>query len=167
LRLACLGAAVSLAEAALPEQQPYPRLHDSLAALTVALGRDDAWAPAHLAWERDLLADLGYGLDVSTCAVTGAADGLAFVSPRTGRAVSASAAGIHRDRLLVLPRLLGGSGRPGTDDRTDLLDGLALTGHFLDRCLFQPHDKSLPAARGRYVDRLTRLVATGGGPPEA
>ncbi len=159
LRLDALGAAVALAGAVLPEQQPYPRLHDSLEALVAALAGDDAWAPAYLAFELHLLADLGYGLDLETCAVTGGTTDLAFVSPRSGRAVSTSAAGDYQDRLLVLPRILGGTGRAGTDDRADLIDGLVLTGHFLDRELFQPHGQTLPDARARYIGRLTRLVA--------
>jgi DNA repair protein RecO (recombination protein O) len=160
VRLACLEAATSLADAALPERAPYPALYRALAQLMAALAEDDGWAPAHLGWERMLLAELGYGLDLAACAVTGATEGLGYVSPRTGRAVSTAAAGDYQDRLLILPRLFGGTGR--ADDASpgrDLLDGLALTGHFLDRHLFQPHGAGLPPARGRYVDRVARLMA--------
>ncbi|HTH96171.1 MAG TPA: DNA repair protein RecO [Stellaceae bacterium] len=160
VRLACLSAAVALAESCLPEHQPYPGLHDGLMRLTQALADDDGWAPAHLGFECQLLADLGYGLDLASCAVMGTTEELAFVSPRTGRAVSRAAAGEYQDRLLVLPRLLGGTGRADSDARGDLMDGLRLTGHFLDRNLFQPHAQTLPAARSRYVERLERLLAS-------
>jgi DNA repair protein RecO (recombination protein O) len=128
-----------------------------------ALGRDEGWAPLHLRWELDLLAALGYGLDLASCAVTGGSEDLAYVSPRTGRAVSADAGAAYRDRLLVLPRLLGGTGRAADWSPTrDLLDGLALTGHFLAR--HAPGDAAapLPGSRMRYIDRVTRLMASSG-----
>lgn len=158
LRLACLEASVALADAALPERSPYPGIFDGLEALLERLGADDGYAAAHLRWELRMLADLGYGLDLSSCAVTGVTEGLAWVSPRTGRAVSEAAGEAYRDRLLVLPRLLGGSGRAGGSDLADLLDGLKLTGFFLDGSLFAPQGRGLPEARLRYLDRLARLA---------
>jgi DNA repair protein RecO (recombination protein O) len=157
LRLACLEAAVALAEAGLPERSPYPAIFDGLEALLQQLGADDGYAAAHLGWELRVLADLGYGLDLASCAVTGVTEDLAWVSPRTGRAVSATAGEPYRDRLLVLPRLLGGTGRGGGSDLADLLDGLKLTGFFLERSLFAPQGRGLPEARLRYLDRLGRL----------
>jgi DNA repair protein RecO (recombination protein O) len=157
LRLACLEAAVAMAEAALPERSPYPGLFDSLTALLERLDRDDGFAVCHLHWERHLLADLGYGLDLASCAATGTTEDLAYVSPRSGRAVSRTAGAAYRDRLLVLPRLFGGTGRDGSD-LADLLDGLSLTGSFLDRHVFQPQRRGLPEARNRYLDRLGALV---------
>jgi len=156
LRLACLEAAVALAEAGLPERSPYPGIFDGLEALLQRLGADDGYAAEHLRWELRVLADLGYGLDLATCAVTGVTENLAWVSPRTGRAVSAAAGEAYRDRLLVLPRLLGGLGGGGSD-LADLLDGLRLTGSFLDRSLFAPQGHGLPETRLRYLDRLARL----------
>ena len=97
-----------------------------------------------------LLDELGFGLDLSRCAVTGARDGLAYVSPRSGRAVSAQAAGEWAPRLLPLPALLGGRGNGGIED------ALALTGHFLQARLAEAHaGKPLPPARARLVARLT------------
>jgi DNA repair protein RecO (recombination protein O) len=163
LRLACLEATTDLADAVLPERQPFPPVHDGMLTLLDALGWDEGWAPLHLRWELDLLAALGYGLDLASCAVTGGSDDLAYVSPRTGRAVSADAGAAYRDRLLVLPRLLGGTGRAADWSPTrDLLDGLALTGHFLAR--HAPGDAAapLPGSRMRYIDRVTRLMASSG-----
>ena len=157
LRLACLEAAVALAEAGLPERSPYPAIFDGLETLLQQLAADDGYAAEHLRWELRVLADLGYGLDLSSCAVTGATEGLAWVSPRTGRAVSDAAGAAYRDRLLVLPRLFGGVGQAGGSDLADLLDGLRLTGFFLERSLFAPQGHGLPEARLRYLDRLARL----------
>jgi DNA repair protein RecO (recombination protein O) len=156
LRLACLEAAVALAEAALPERAPYPGIFEGLADLLQHLGADDGFAAAHLRWELGVLADLGYGLDLARCAVTGSEQDLAWVSPRSGRAVSRAAGAPYRDRLLVLPRLLGGLGQ-GSGEVADLLDGLKLTGSFLERHVFAPRGGQLPEARTRYLDRLARL----------
>jgi DNA repair protein RecO (recombination protein O) len=158
LRLACLEAAVALVELALPEREPHPATFDGLLVLLGHLDRDEGYAAAHLAWEVDLLAELGYGLDLAACAVTGATEDLAWVSPKTGRAVSRGAGEAYRDRLLVLPRALGGTGRD-VSDAEDLLDGLALSGTFLERQALAPRSQGLPPARARYVDRLGRLVA--------
>jgi DNA repair protein RecO (recombination protein O) len=154
LRLACLEAAVAVAEAGLPERQPYPGIFDGLHQLLRKLAADDGFAAEHLRWELLVLAELGYGLDLASCAVTGETRELAWVSPRTGRAVSQEAGGAYRDRLLVLPRLLGGVGSGGSD-AIDLLDGLKLTGSFLERHVFA--GPGLPEARRRYVDRIARL----------
>src|SRR5271168_5246999 len=156
LRLACLEAAVAVTEAGLPERSPYPGVFDGLHALLRQLGADDGYAVAYLRWEMQVLADLGYGLDLASCAVTGGTEDLAWVSPRTGRAVSQQAGAAYRDRLLVLPRLLGGIDRE-VGEVADLLDGLKLTGSFLERHVFAPHGARLPEACGRYLDRLGRL----------
>jgi DNA repair protein RecO (recombination protein O) len=164
LRLACLEAATALAEAALPAHVPHPAAFEALGRLLDAIAADDAYARRHIEFELGLLAELGFGLDLGTCAVTGAATDLAYVSPKTGRAVSREAAGAYADRLLVLPRLLGGTGR-GAGEARDLLDGLALTGFFLDRHVFATAGRELPPARGRYLDRLRKIVIGDGASP--
>ncbi|MGB8843389.1 MAG: DNA repair protein RecO [Aliidongia sp.] len=156
LRLCCLEAAVAVTEAGLPERAAYPSIFDGLASLLGRLSADDGFAALHLRWEVFVLAELGYGLDLGTCAVTGGTSDLAWVSPRTGRAVSQAAGEAYRDRLLILPQLLGGLGRGG-GEVADLLDGLVLTGSFLERHVFAPRGLGLPEARGRYVERLARL----------
>jgi DNA repair protein RecO (recombination protein O) len=102
-------------------------------------------------WELALLADLGFGLDLCRCAVTGETQDLAFVSPRTGRAVAASAAGEWRQRLLPLPAFFIAD---VPADRVSLADALRLTGHFLARDAFGARHKPLPAARIMLQDRL-------------
>jgi DNA repair protein RecO (recombination protein O) len=154
-RLAALASAAALAEAALPEREPHRAVYDRLLALLKSLEADEAgarWPEDYARWELALLADLGFGLDLSRCAATGATAGLTHVSPRTGRAVSASAAAPFRERLLPLPAFLGGAGSAGPGD---VLRALALTGHFLEQHIFHP-PKGLPPARGRLIDLLGR-----------
>jgi DNA repair protein RecO (recombination protein O) len=158
LRLACLAAVAAMAEAALPEREPHPRLFDGFASLGEALDRDEGWARGYVEWELALLAELGFGLDLARCAVTGRTDELAFVSPKSGQAVSAEAGAPYRDKLLRLPPFLLRQARESRPEAHDLLDGLALTGFFLDRRVFAPHGRKLPAARGRFVDALARVT---------
>jgi DNA repair protein RecO (recombination protein O) len=112
------------------------------------------WGEAYVRWELALLADLGFGLDLVSCAATGANDGLAYVSPRTGRAVSAAAGEPYRERLLTLPAFLIRDEQAATME--EIFAGFALTGHFIERCVFAPDGRPLPAARTRLVDALTR-----------
>jgi DNA repair protein RecO (recombination protein O) len=150
LRLAALSSACALCELALPDRQPHSALFTALAALLHALG-SESWPSVYVHWELALLRDLGYGLDLGSCAATGSNDNLAYVSPKTGRAVSLSAGEAYHDKLLPLPRFLveGGEG-----DAHQILDGLALTGFFLGRHVLAPHARIMPAARARLVDRL-------------
>lgn len=151
LRLAALGAACALLEAALPERDPHPRLYAALLTWLGRLAGEPEWAADYVRLELLLLAELGFALDLSACALTGAQADLAFVSPRSGRAVAAAAAAPYRDRLLPLPPfLLGGASDPG-----QIVQGLRLAGHFLARHILGPADRSLPAAR----DRLAALLA--------
>jgi DNA repair protein RecO (recombination protein O) len=152
LALATLRAATSVAEAALPEREAHPRVFHGLVALIATLARGPQPAlPELVRWEAELLSDLGYGLDLARCALTGTTEELAFVSPRSGRAVSVAAAGDWRDRLLPLPAFLLGQGPSGP---ADWLAGLRLTGHFLARDVFGIQHKPLPAAREMLLDRL-------------
>ena len=157
-RLAALSSAAAILDAALPEREPHERLYDSLDDLVARLCDPAAsWPARYVRFELDLLADLGFGLDLSRCAATGRADDLAYVSPKTGRAVSSAAAEPYRDRLLTLPQFLrnGASSQPVPSP--DILAGLSLTGFFLEQHVFAhqpPH--SLPPARERLVALLQR-----------
>ncbi len=146
-----------LAATALAEGQPYPRLYEALDGLLAAVEASPSargWAPSLVRYELFLLAELGFGLDLTECAATGARDDLAFVSPKSGRAVSAAAAGAYRDRLFPLPPLLLGS---GTADWPDIMAGLRITGHFLARDVLIERQSEMLAARERLVDRLKRV----------
>lgn len=159
LAAAALDWAMALTAAALPEAQPYPHLHAALdgviAAIEAAPGAR-GWAVALVRYELLLLAELGFGLDLSACVATGATDDLAFVSPKSGGAVSRAAGVGYEARLLRLPAFLV---TRGTGDWDAILDGLALTGHFLERDLLHGRAADALAARERLVDRLKRAVA--------
>ena len=147
-RLAALQSACAVAELGLPEREPHPAAFLGLAAFLETLA-GEAWPAAYVGYEVALLAELGFGLDLERCAVTGDRTGLAWVSPRSGRAVTAEAGEAWKDRLLALPGFL--SGAPGFTPG-DISDGLALTGHFLARHIAGPVDRPLPAARLRLAD---------------
>ena len=154
--LALIASAMAVTEASLPERQPMPDLYAALHAL-FEQPDPTLWAPAYIAWEIGVLKALGYGMDLSVCALSGAREGLAYISPRTGRAVTEEAAAPYRDRLLPLPAFLCGA---SVWDEADILKGLDLTGHFLTRHVFAnpqsrrlvPIDGQLPLARQRLVD---------------
>ncbi|MBN8874657.1 MAG: DNA repair protein RecO [Rhodospirillales bacterium] len=162
LALALLTAACAVAEGALPEREPHAAVFGGLLHLLAHLPEGSALLPDLVRWELRLLADLGYGVDLRACAVTGATAGLAFVSPRTGRAVTAEAAGAWAARLLPLPSFLVG-GNAATAD--DWRDGLRLTGHFLARDAFGQHNRPLPLARQMLYDRVAALAADSDQPP--
>ncbi len=149
--LLALAASAGLLETALPERAPHREVFDQFARLIEALP-EPGWEAVYVRWEAGLLADLGFGLDLGECAATGATDGLAYVSPRTGRAVSAQAGEPYRDRLLALPRCL--LDHELSADARQFLDGLTLTGHFLTAHVFAPDGRKLPAARLRLVDGI-------------
>jgi DNA repair protein RecO (recombination protein O) len=159
LPAAALEWATALTAAALPDGQPYPRLHDALDGVLSAIEAAPAargWAVALVRYELLMLAELGFGLDLGQCVATGTNDDLAFVSPRSGGAVSRSGAVGYEDRLLPLPRFLteGGAAEWG-----DIIDGLRITGHFLERDLLTAKAGEVLPARERLVDRLKRAVA--------
>lgn len=152
LALAGLAAAAAVAQGALPEREPHPGAFLAFEALVAALALPDVWPAVFVRFEAGLLEDLGFGLDLSRCAATGAVDELVWVSPRTGRAVSRAAGEPYADRLLPLPPFLLSAQQglgPG-----DVGAGLALTGHFLESFVFEVMNRPLPPARVWLVDRL-------------
>jgi len=153
LALAGLSAAAAVAAGALPEREPHPGAYLAFQALSTALTNSDIWPAVFVRYEAGLLEELGFGLDFSKCAATGALDDLIYVSPKTGRAVSRAAGEPYKDRLLALPPfLLSAQGRlaPG-----DVAAGLSLTAHFLEAFIFNPVNRPLPPARLWLVDRLS------------
>jgi len=144
-----LNAFCAVTSAALPEHQPHPPLHNVAEILLDAMTEQDFahWGPLYVRWEAGLLEALGFGLDLSACAATGTTDGLIYVSPRTGRAVSESAGLDYAARLLPLPAfLLGASEAP---DLAATCAGLKLTGYFLLERVLTPHGREMPQARHR------------------
>lgn len=156
LALAGLNAVTSLISFCLPEREAHPSLYRRTEALLDLLDRMDLWPLAYLRWELDLLEEMGYALDLTRCAVTGATEGLCFVSPKSGRAVSAAGAGEWADRLLPLPDVLRGAG-----DAADAEIAVAFktTGYFLELHLAGDlGGKPLPEARARFVEAFSRRL---------
>lgn len=149
-RLSVLASAAAISEVALPEREPHTACFEAFEALAAALDTEH-WAEVYVQWELLLLRELGFGLDLSACAATGRNDQLAYVSPRSGRAVSLAAAEPYKDRLLPLPGFLVGRGGGGPQE---VAQGLYLTGHFLEQHVFNPRERPLPPARQRLTQRF-------------
>ena len=155
-RLAALASAAALLAAALPEQEPQPDVFTSFAHLISALDSAADWPVHYVKWEQELLGAIGFGLDLSRCAVSGGVADLAYVSPRTGRAVSRAAGLPHHDKLLQLPGFLW---RQEPGDPRQITLGMTLTGHFLVHHVFAPQGRTLPAARTRLAERMQQRAA--------
>jgi len=156
-RLAGLMSAAALVGAALPEREPHAVVFVSFARLIEALDSATDWPARYVRWEQDLLGALGFGLDLGRCSVSGATTDLAYVSPRTGRAVSRTAGLAYHDKLLRLPEFLS---RDTLADDTQLVLGMTLTGHFLTGHVFAPQGRTLPPARLRLAERIRRAAET-------
>lgn len=159
LPAAALAWLTALTVTVLPEAQPYPRLHDAFSATLDALEAAPSargWAGALARYELLLLAELGFGLDLSACVATGSTDDLAFVSPKSGGAVSRAAAAGYEARLFALPRFLV---EGGAAEWPDVLAALAITGHFLERDLLTDRRREVLAARERLLVLLRSAVA--------
>lgn len=157
LALAVLTAACAVADGALPEREAHPACFHGLVGVIAALARGPEHAlPLLVHWEAGLLSELGYGMDLSRCGATGVTEGLVWVSPRTGRAVSEAAGAPYADRLLRLPNFLRDATQPS--DAQEWLAGLRLTGFFLSRDAFGHQHRPIPAAREMLQDRLTLMT---------
>jgi len=148
----------ALTATALPEGQPYPRIYEALDGLLAAIEAAPSasgWGAGLVRYELLMLAELGFGLDLATCVVSGRNDELVAVSPRSGRAVTAAEAEPYAGKLLRLPRLVRDG---GTADWPDTLDGLTLSGHFLMRDLIGDRSAPVGEARARLIERLRRAA---------
>jgi DNA repair protein RecO (recombination protein O) len=158
LAAAALEWATALTASALPESQAYPRVFEALEGLLAAIDSAPSargWAAALVRYELLVLAELGFGLDLSECAATGASDDLAFVSPKSGRAVGAAAGEPYRAQLFALPLFLLEGGPAGWED---IQAGFRITGHFLARDLLIERQADVLDARARLLDRLRRAA---------
>lgn len=150
--LAGLSSATALIRKATAERQPYPGLYEALSVLIEALAEPDLIGPVYTRFELGLLAALGFGIDLSVCAVTGAREDLAFVSPRSGRAASREAGAPFADKLMRLPPFLV---QPDAAMETgDVADAFAIAGFFLERRVFDPMGEGLPDQRRRLIEVL-------------
>lgn len=158
LPAAAIDWACALTATALPEGQPYPQVYAALDGLLAAIEAAPAasgWGAALVRYEMLLLSELGFGLDLQSCVVSGSANDLVAVSPRSGRAVSAAEAEPYAGKLLPLPAFILAGGK---SEWPDILDGLALTGHFLARDVLTDRAARVIESRGRLVERLRRAA---------
>lgn len=149
----------ALTAAILPESQSYPQLYAALDGLLGAIEAAPSarrWASALVRYELLLLSELGFGLDLSQCTVTGSSDDLDWVSPKSGGAVSAMAGEAYRAKLLALPAFIMNGGE--VPNWEAIFDGFRLTGHFLARHLLDDRRNNVMAARERLVERLRRAT---------
>jgi DNA repair protein RecO (recombination protein O) len=142
----------------LPERDPHEGLHDALVEILDRLDDAGACAPLVVRFELQLLAELGFGLDLAQCAATGGTADLAYVSPKSGRAVSRAAGIPYADRMLRLPAFLRERGAAASS--RDLADGFALTGFFLDRYVLEPRGLGLTDERAHFIAALERALPT-------
>jgi DNA repair protein RecO (recombination protein O) len=147
-----LSSLCAMVEATLPEREPHAAVYRHTLHLLEHLGVP-GWESHYVLWELALLRDMGYGLDLTVCAATGGTEDLAYVSPRTGRAVCRAAGEPYVPRLLALPAFLRDESTEASG-RGEIAQGLALTGHFFDAHVFRPHRQQMPASRMRFVDRF-------------
>jgi len=156
-RLAGLSAACATLSACLPEREAPPGVYEALRSVLDLLADPSMaapdWGAALVRLELGLLGELGYGLDLTRCAASGSREDLIYVSPRSGRAVSAEAGAPYREKLLALPAFLLGR-QAGAPDRDAVRQGLELTGFFLERHVLEPYGRRLPPARLRLLERF-------------
>ncbi len=137
----------------LPERDPHPSLYEAVLRVLAQFGETGHWPVAYVRCELLLLQELGFGLDLSECAATGATENLIYVSPKSGRAVSANAGEPYKDKLLPLPAFLLSDDAPVSG--AGIRDGLTLTGYFLERYLYETAGQTLPPSRHTLIDSLT------------
>jgi len=140
----------------LPERDPHPQIFDLLEHTVAQLGEPAPAAALVARFELQLLAELGFGLDLDCCAATGTTMHLVYVSPKSGRAVSREAGAPWRDKLLALPAFLAAA--DGVPSAAELMDGFALTGFFLARHVYEPRGEPLPEARHHFIAAVTRMA---------
>jgi DNA repair protein RecO (recombination protein O) len=140
----------------LPERDPHPGLFETLTIVLDRLHEPLLAAPLVIRFELALLAELGFGLDLGACAVTGGRQELVYVSPRSGKAVSRAAGEPWKDRLLALPMFLRENRLDDMPTMADLEAGFALTGFFLERCVYEPRDRASTEARAGFVSAVMR-----------
>jgi DNA repair protein RecO (recombination protein O) len=164
LPLSLLNAACALLELALPERHPYPRLYDEMLALVSLLAGPraaEAQLVAYVRFEWLLLAETGFGLDISCCAATGTTEDLLYVSPKSGRAVCREAGEPYKDKLFKLPAFLLAAAHPApAQAEKDIADGLAITGYFLEHWLLAANGRKMPASRLRLRSTLYKPAET-------
>ena len=156
LRLAGLASMCVLIEACIPEREPARNVFEAtndMIKMICGVTEDEVWLAGYIRWEIGLLSLAGFGLQLDYCGVSGESENLAYVSPRTGVAVTAEVAGEHAPKLLPLPGFLGGA-KKNLDE--DLVDGIRLTGHFFAREIYGVNHRPIAEPRQRFEDIVVK-----------
>jgi DNA repair protein RecO (recombination protein O) len=153
MRLMALSSACAVCATVLPEREAHPGIYDGLLILLENMNVEE-WSTLYVKWELGLLGELGFGLDLSECASTGDDQDLIYVSPKSGKAVSAQAGEPYKDRLLTLPPFFLQTNKSAYDMR-EIIAGLRLTGFFLNRHAYEENNQNQPDARSRFVQSLS------------
>jgi len=161
IALAASSSALALLDIALPEREPHPALYDaSLLLLNSMEQNNDVWPTLFVKWELGLLGEIGYGLDLNSCAATGSTEDLVYVSPKSGKAVSKTAGQPYHDRLLHLPVFLRSRSVDLTlsvaAQKSEILKGLTLTGYFIEKAILEHRPNVHLAARERFLTILEK-----------
>jgi DNA repair protein RecO (recombination protein O) len=142
----------------LPERDPHESVFEALEEILDGLTHPALTAARVVKFELEMLAELGFGLDLASCAATGTLKDLVYVSPKSGRAVSRAAGEPWHDRLLPIPAFLSEE-QTRLPSETELSQGFALTGYFLERRVVEPRGQALPDARAHFVAAILRTQA--------
>ncbi len=157
LRLAALNSLLVLTQTTMAEHDPHPKLYDALVGLLEKMKHNDAsWQADYARYELLLLSECGFRLELKRCVVTGETENLAYVSPKSGCAVTEEAGAAYKEKLLILPAFLHDFSAP--IDAVLLNQAFRLTGYFLEHRLFASHNKSLPEARTRFSKQLNKSL---------
>lgn len=143
----------------LPERSPHRNVYDVADATCALLGKPGILAPVLIRFEIMILSELGFGLDLAQCAATGETADLAYVSPKSGRAVSRAAGAPWIDKLLPLPAFLMATTMEQAVDPVEIADGFKLSGYFLDRHIFDPRGLAHRSARSQMISGIMARLA--------
>lgn len=154
-RLAALSTICALLEETLPEKEPHPDIFEQTLHVIQSIKEDLNWLPNYILLELNLLSELGFGLDLTACAATGSTKNLIYVSPKSGCAVSEQAGLPYKNKLLTLPNFIKNNHFEQING-AEIKNGLELSAYFLNKYIFEPHNKIMPPSRARLVELVTK-----------
>ena len=156
LKLTSVLSLCSLLSSCLPNRVLEAKIYDDSISYLLSLRDHKNWLTEYLKLELSLLQEMGYGLDLESCAATGLKDGLYYISPKTGKAITKEAGAPYHDKLFLLPKFLNNE----VEDMgyQDIVDGLKITGYFIDKELYKPHNRQIPSARIRFAELIGKEI---------
>ena len=152
LKLSSVLSLCSILSSCLPERVLEAKIYDNSISYLLSLKDHQHWLPEYLKLELSLLQEMGYGLNLTSCAVTGTKNNLYYISPRTGRAVSQEAGEPYHDKLFILPKILI---EDLAASNQEILEAIKIIGYFINKHLYLPHSQELPQARIRFAANIS------------